>query len=400
MKCVNLFLWGVLLPRVFYGIIINNFDGTYTLKSSVCNVTVNVSKKEMALGTILNLTFLETPLFENGDKIFALQAGNCYPSSGYIELLDNNRIKLTSSIFSDTKGTCNTINTEIYYTLDENHLLIRYVVETTDFTEFPDGLNFISVMSKWDSIICFNHTGKVYSISTLDTLKKLRWSFFPVLEFKNPYHKLWLISRNPYWSQWALSHSLNSKKWTVKSENINQIQSLGPESYSTLAPGHRLEWDYEIVLGNTNTTLLSALEQPLVNFSPFPDGYEQIITMIFDNLPFEYPYSAAYPRVDPKTWNYPKFGHDTTAEIGQFMVRLLEDHPQMKQGWLILLDYIRDSTWIRNPEEKRWWRAQGKYRNFLDSPEEYRKWLDNIENDSIVYGYEDQVHMGDRKSVV
>jgi hypothetical protein len=65
-------------------------------------------------------------------------------------------------------------------------------------------------------------------------------------------------------------------------------------------------------------------------------------------------------------------------------------------GWLVLPDNIHNEEAIQNPDYPpgKWWLAHGSCRILTDSSPEYIQWLRNIERDSVVYGYEDRVHLG------
>ncbi len=388
-----LVLISFLLIRGFgFATVINNLDGTWSIRSSSFEVTTSVTKLKTPVGSILNLTAGEKKIVDGTNDFFALRAGDYFPSSGEVVILDTNKIKIFSPQFTNSSATPLNLSTEIEMTLVENHLFLKYRFEALDTVKFPEGLDLTSKIPTFESFKTYNHTGEVYSFSDTDTLKKSPLSVFPILEFRNLYSTLWVISRNPYWGLWNLNHISHSKEWTLKSELLRKINSwTGPASYSILGPGDVLECSYELVLGNASEEIQTALECPLAYFSPFPNGNEQIVMMMFDNIPFEVPKKPG----SPPTWFVPKSGQDTTTPISHCMVRLLEDHPRMKQGWLILLNYVRDSSWVENPEETRWWRVNGKYRNVLyHSTEEYRAWLRNIENANLIYGYEDQARLG------
>jgi len=106
--------------------------------------------------------------------------------------------------------------------------------------------------------------------------------------------------------------------------------------------------------------------------------------MMFDTVPFENPKCII-----------PKSGHDTSAPTGKYMVRLLEDHPKMKSVWLVLPDAIFEEADIEGPlGERRWWRVHGRRRILKNASKEYLHWLQNLEQDKLVYGYEKQVRLG------
>jgi len=168
----------------------------------------------------------------------------------------------------------------------------------------------------------------------------------------------------------------------VASEPFKAADPNGPRLASVLSPGTRLNRQIELIVVHEDDAPPNTCG-PISYLSPFPEMWEQVIAMTFDDIPFG-------------SFIVPKSGHDPSAPKQQYLIRLLEDHPHMKMGWIILADAIFSEDLIRNPDYPpgKWWLAHGFGRVLTDSSPEYLQWLRNLECDNMVYGYEDRVHLG------
>jgi hypothetical protein len=168
----------------------------------------------------------------------------------------------------------------------------------------------------------------------------------------------------------------------VASDPFDSFDPQGPRLASVLAPGVKLHREIEFIISRENEPS-SISPEPFAYMSPFPYGWEQVIAMTFDNIPFV-------------RYVIPKSGHDPDAPKQQYLLRLLEDHPAMKMGWVILPDAIWSEGDVQNPgyPAGKWWRAHGNDRLLEEATPEYLQWLHNLENDSLVYGYEHRVRLG------
>jgi hypothetical protein len=99
---------------------------------------------------------------------------------------------------------------------------------------------------------------------------------------------------------------------------LKAAEPIGPRLASVLLTGVKLRRQVELIVSHEDDAL-AGMEPPIVYFSPYPNGYDQVITMMFDDIPFG---------GDP-----PKSGHDPASKDAQYLVRLMEDHLRMKMGW-------------------------------------------------------------------
>jgi hypothetical protein len=208
-----------------------------------------------------------------------------------------------------------------------------------------------------------------------------------VYELENALRKLSLIFANPYQSLITIEtmppHALHFD-WhvLVSHEPTHTADPPGPPLASVLTPGVEVCRQIELVISHRDTTPPDPII-PIAYFSPYPDGHDQVIAMTFDDIPFE-------------AWRYPTSSHDPNARISQYLIRLLEDHPKMKMGWIILLDAIWSEGEIQNLDYPpgQWWLAHGPRRILTAAPGDFKEWIRNLDRDSLVYGYEDRVHLG------
>ena len=157
------------------------------------------------------------------------------------------------------------------------------------------------------------------------------------------------------------------------------IEPKGPKIASLIDETSILDFTCEVFLTQTGTDL------PLLSyFSPFPNAFDQVISMIFDEVPF-YRWLIP-PSTDPK---------DISGQ--NFLIRLLKDHPKMKMSWVVIPDPITAPDGLENPDypKGKWWLAHGVHRIATYAPEAYKRWMRHLEQDSVVLGYENRVHLGD-----
>jgi hypothetical protein len=196
------------------------------------------------------------------------------------------------------------------------------------------------------------------------------------LVFPNPYQSLVTVTPK------ALKQFTFSWHVLAATEPFKAVEPKGPALASVLPAGMKLYRQTELRVSHGDGAASDATD-PIAYFSPFPNGYDQVIAMTFDDIPFE-------------TWVYPRSGHDPNARIQKYLIRLLEDHPDMKMGWIILLDSILSETDLGNPDYTpgQWWTAHGPRRILTHAPLDYLKWLRTIDQGNVVYGYEARVRLG------
>jgi hypothetical protein len=289
---------------------------------------------DLQTGGIDRLRDLQDPdssqIFDPSDLVLNVMAGDFLLVMFGLTEHDSSSVTLMSNAFQADTLLLG-LHTFIRYRLVKNRLAVDYCFEPREQIELGEGLN-INVSSRvWDSIKVFNHfLGEdpvVLGIDTqprylgLNQLYVLRNSDYTVqMVIPNPYHSIVTITPEEMQSfrfQW---HVL------VASDPFDSFDPLGPRLASVLSPGTKLHRNSEIIITREDGPPPSASD-PIAYISPFPNSWEQVIAMTFDNIPF-----AGFV--------IPKSGHDPDAPKQKYLIRLLEDHPQMKMGWVILPDAI------------------------------------------------------------
>ncbi len=155
-------------------------------------------------------------------------------------------------------------------------------------------------------------------------------------------------------------------------------EPVGPPIASLIDEKVALDYEYEILLDSTDTK-----NELVAYFSPFPNGYDQVISMIFDEIPFF-------------RWIIPPSSDARDISGQNQLIRLLQDHPKMKMCWIIIPDPITSPDALENPDypKGQWWLAHGVHRIATKAPDEYKEWLQHLEQGQVVLGYEDKIHLG------
>ena len=354
----------------------------HVLQSPVLRVVV-----DLETGGIAQCYDLRRPdsssVFGADEDILAVAAGDFRPFGFMVTGSDSTSITMVSSVLV-REANYLPLRTTITYRLAGHRLGVDYCFEALERLELLEGLDINITSSVWDSLVTRNH------FSGERTIEFGPWNVWryralnQVYELENAFRNLSLVFANPYHSLITIEtrapHALHFT-WHVLAahETFQAVDPVGPPFASVLSPGVQLYRQIELVVTHRDTTPVT----PIAYFSPFPNGYDQVIAMTFDDIPF-------------RGWLYPESGHDPNAPMQQYLVRLMEEHPKMKMGWIVLPDAIWSEAEIQNPDYPRgeWWLAHGPRRILTAAPEDFIQWVRNVERDSLVYGYEDRVHLG------
>jgi hypothetical protein len=341
-------------------------------------------------GSIAQIHDLRTPdslqVFDASDVVLQVAAGDLRPALFSISANDKNSLTLRSCRYQDDPGELY-LGTQIRYRLIDNRLAVDYCFEALERMELTEGLDIHLSSSAWDSIAIYNHYCSEDPVVLCRDTEPRYFGLDQLYELHSDARTLHMLIPNPYHSSVTITPSaMNSFQFRwhvlVASDPFKAVDPKGPQLASLLSPGTRLYRQIELIITHDDDPPSNPPEA-VAYLSPFPNGWEQVIAMTFDDIPFG-------------SFVVPKSGHDPDTPRQQYIIRLLEDHPRMKMGWIILPDAIFSEDLIRNPDYPpgKWWRAHGVGRVLTDSSPEYLQWLCNIERDSVVYGYEDRVHLG------
>ncbi len=194
-----------------------------------------------------------------------------------------------------------------------------------------------------------------------------------VLLFPNPYHSLVSISER---APLLLFH------WHIlpASSLIKARPPKGPGFASVLEKGFVLEREVQLFVLNQ---VDQPIPFPLAYLSPYPNGFDQLITIGLDDIPFY-------------RWTIPGAVEDNDSPVQRQLIALLRNHPLMKMSWLMVPDAIIEAPDLANPAypSGAWWQAHSVHRILTAAPEAYKQWLRNIDRHHRVLGYEDRVALG------
>jgi hypothetical protein len=324
------------------------------------------------------------PIFDERDAIGEIVSGDYAVEQFRMQHLDNRHLIFLAGNLSSPAGLL-PVQTRVTLDLDQERLYVAIDVTTRSPVELASGLDVIFNSINWNRLFIYNQSegedDLVLGRRNLTQQKSLN----QIYEWRNDRTKLFFIFPNPYHSFCTLTESVDRRlvfDWRLLiGAKLRGQQDLPPIA-SVLVPGVTLHREMTIVALRSPESL-GEVVGPFAYFSPFPDGYEQVIAITLDDLPLT-------------RWYVPRNGHDDLSRPETYMVRLLERHPQMKIGWVMLMDGITDAREIVSPDYPRgkWWLAHGDHRMSEKAPEEYRSYLHDIENGRNVRGYEDRIQLG------
>jgi len=357
----------------------------YVLLSSALQITIDLGTG--AITEIRDLARPASPLvFGSGEDFLKIVAGAYQPASFLPSGGDPTSITLLSTAFLNQTDTL-PLRTTITYRLLGNRLSVGYSFEATGLVALDQGLNVDISSAVWDTILVRNqYSGEdPFVVSKSNPVRYLALN--QVYEFHNATRNMRLVFSNPYHSLVTLSSTGTHAcrfRWQALAATapLQAVDPKGPPFASVLSRGIRLHRQVEIIIDHRSDAQ-AQLASPLAYFSPWPNGSDQVIAMTFDDIPFG-------------SWVFPVSGHDPHAPMEQYLIRLLEDHPKMKMGWIVLPDEIYNPNELLNPDYPpgKWWLAHGIRRVLTNAPPAYLQWLRNIDRDSLVYGYEHRIHLG------
>jgi len=357
----------------------------YTLRSPVLRVVI-----DLQTGAIAELEDLHTAdsslVFRANEDILKIAAGEFRPAAFSVTASSTTSVTIVSSTFQDQTDSV-PLRTTITYTLAGYHLSVSYLFESLGRIELLQGLDINIASSAWEQLVIGNHFARENPIVFGEPPAVRRRALDQVYELRNARRKLRLVFPNPYHSLATIStsgaHSFRFR-WhaLAASAPLQAVDPKGPPLASVLTPGVQLYRQIDLFVSHMDEAG-KGCTNPIAYFSPFPDGYDQVIAMTFDDIPFGR-WKVLRPDMNP----------DTLREA--YLVKLLMDHPRMKMGWVVLPDGIFSATELEDPSftPGAWWTAHGAVRVLNRAPAEYLQWLRNIDRDSVVLGYEDRVHFG------
>ena len=357
----------------------------HLLRNPVLRVVI-----DLQTGAVAELDDLHTAdsslVFRAGEDVLKIAAGEFRPAAFSVSAASATSVTIVSSAFQSQTDSV-PLRATITYTLTGYRLSVSFLLESLGRLELSQGLDITIASSAWETLVIGNHFARETPIVFGESPAVRRRALNQVYELRNARRRLSLIFPNPYHSLATIStsgaHSFRFR-WhaLVALAPPQAVDPKGPPLASVLPPGVQLRRQIELIVNHADEAG-EGLTSPIAYFSPFPEGFDQVIAMTFDDVPFGR-WKVLRSSMNP----------DTLREA--YLVKLLADHPTMKMGWVVLPDEIFSESELENPSYTpgKWWTAHGAHRILNLAPAEYLQWLRNIDRDSVVLGYEDRVHFG------
>mgnify|MGYP000585144908 CR=1 FL=1 len=216
------------------------------------------------------------------------------------------------------------LNMQIWYRIRTDALHVEMRAWVSSRTEFGGGL-YAVVESAFPRIASSNQrlTARQYRIAAADSAHCYLDNYIIFSDetsavtffFRNPFHSLWELNAGG-----AGKHVLQILPvLRPRGPDCNNADE-GPPAASTINPGDTIVRTIEIYASDSRPIPLYFVENPY--------GYQQSIMMYWDELP-----------------NRDNWAVMTTADANdvrylKYFVRLMEDHPKMKMGFLLLTDRL------------------------------------------------------------
>jgi hypothetical protein len=325
-----------------------------------------------------------TPLFQPDDETLLVRAGDY--RAVHFAVIDSNAtsLELLSEQMQGPDGSL-PLRTRITYRLRKNRLRIFYQFEATGQVELTRGLEISITSSKLKAITTRNHFGEQTPIICQDRNHNYHHALQQVYELCNDRCRMVLLFPNPFQSFVTIEERAPVLffHWYVlpASALVKARKPSGPGFASVLSKGQTLQRELELIIFNQNDP--PAPTFPLAYFSPFPEGYDQVITIGLDDIPFH-------------RWCIARSSHDPQSPVQSELVHLLDNHPKMKMSWLVVPDAISDNAELADPAYPagQWWQAHSVHRILTAAPEPYKQWLRDLDLHQKVLGYEDRISLG------
>jgi len=277
----------------------------------------------------------------------------------------------------------------VHFRLISNQLFVNYEFEALETFDLEGSLNIGIFSTGFYSYQTenqyFTSEQYLFNIHTKTFYEYLNQEYNVSFMNNKLINNLKIIVPNPYHSfvtvrNWRNTVDTIDFHVLTEKEPKKAVSPEGPLITSRLKKGEILYRQFIIQLDDNITEKNDMIYS---YFSPYPKGYEQVISMIFDELPFQ-------------RWCYPASSSDLSCPVQRYLIRLLEEFPKMKMGWIVITDPITRESSIANQdyEKGKWWKARSLHNIYDSAPDSFKQWLINLEQDNVVLGYEDRVHLG------
>lgn len=359
-------------------------SGIKTLANSHVTIAVAANQPGNRPGEIVTLASSSHPnenVAEPG-VFCGLKSGSYIPDTGTITVIDSSCIEFRSArLVSPTDGTSLPIAYRCRYRLRDERLVVSMWAIPTATVTVTHGLELDFHVSRWQSAKVANHYRS--SSNALSSITGLvRCHMDGNIAFSDENQTLRFLIRNPSWAISQIERlSVKYVYW-----RYFLLQSEPPISYddpnftatkpvcSSLMPGDTIHREIEISLTDGNRPAHD------IAFSPHPNGYEQTLALMLDEL------NGIY-------WAY---AVDTMAAnlTDAYILRLMYRHPELKVGYLMGYDMIMQDMAFDDPSNPVPWEWHGSARIATNAPDHYRQYLLDVQSDSPKYDWSNRMRLG------
>jgi hypothetical protein len=219
------------------------------------------------------------------------------------------------------------LHAEITYTLKDNSIRVESRIFADAPIEFEDGLWF----DFRTSFSCVSPVTPNLTVKNL-TLSFGQSSFSdlnPMVCFHDRRRGVTVLSRNPFHAFWTFdstgkgNHRVDILPRFFPSNDWHLNFGEKPQIVSTIGAGDTIFRCFEVYNSEPSGDLFF--------WGEHKDGRSPCITMYWDELP------ASTPEY---TWRFMTTPYANDVEVDHFLVRLLETHPGLKMGYLLIPDRI------------------------------------------------------------
>ncbi len=363
---------------------------SYTISNEYLTAVITAVQTDSRAGSLLELVDIQTGVdFAEGGQYGSVHSGDFVPRDGTVILNSASCATFISTgMASYSSGVRLPISISTTYRLTGRALEITYQITATSNVELSDPLeadfglkpyldkhikfrNQTIFQDRWNELDG-NHT--LIRVSG----DQIVFCYSPYCEldatfvFPNPSKAILAVSAEDYPNNEYLS-----LRFFDTTEPFGSC--TGPDLHSRLGPGNSSTYYMQMSLDSAFIP---------VYFSTHPHMYERSASWILDEIPMLHPQQGYM-------WDFSETSSGSEY-ISAWVIRLLEDHPEMKMNILVLGDGILqdncDSMWYEPGWEHSWSHWHCTWRIATEAPEDYKQWMINIQND--VYPWADRVNLG------
>jgi len=258
-----------------------------------------------------------------------VEAGDYLLSPGIFESYSTTEGVFTSPSMLNQGGEMLPVRTTFHYRLTNQGLNIAWRIDCDDEVTFDQGLHWNWDISVWDDLYGYNQVGQVDTFSIPEIGSEKTRALRAAWRLGSPERTLWVVQPDPLQARWKIAPGILKQEWLFSREAHTTLPaSEYPPIASTLTPVHSIWGSLILEIGNSNDNLPGS-GFGWIFLSGMPEKAEQGYMHIWDELPFV-----------GETWEPMTTSSNPATPYGSKIVALLENHPTMKNVFILDMDKI------------------------------------------------------------